>query len=80
LAEHMYVIVYDFLGGGYKPKRRKFSYEIDKLLSNNPDLRRVQRSVLEASSRNVATQAKELVEEHDGNCKVYEVRKEDPLD
>jgi len=76
----MYVIVYDFLGGGYKPERRKFNYEIDKLLSNNPDLRRIQRSVLEASNRDMATQVKELIEEHDGNYKVYEIRKEDPLD
>jgi len=75
----MYVIVYDFLGGGYKPERRKFSYEIDKLLSDSSKLRRVQRSVLEASSRDMAAQAKELIEGHDGNCKVYEVRKEDPL-
>jgi len=76
----MYVIVYDFLGGGYKPERRKFNYEIDKLLSDSPDLRRVQRSVLEVSSRDVATQVKELVEKHDGNCKVYEVQEENPLD
>jgi len=76
----MYVIVYDFLGSGYKPERRKFSYEIDKLLNDSPELRRVQRSVLEASSRDVATQAKELIEKHGGNYKVYEVQEEDPLD
>jgi len=76
----MYVIVYDFLGGGYKPERRKFNYEIDKLLSDSPDLRRVQRSVLEASSQDMAVRVKELIEEHDGNYKVYEVQEENPLD
>lgn len=72
----MFVIAYDFSAkeGKYDPDRRKFNYELEKMLGDHDEIWREQKSVLIASDEDLAQGVKNLVNRYGGEIKIFEVK------